>query len=64
MKPARLLLFATLLLGACSSQRPSVMSFIGGTQDSAPGAAGYVLQSDLLRMNPEKNRTGKLPLQL
>lgn len=41
-----------------------IMSFMGGDQELAEGAVGYVLKSNLSQLDPQKNRSGKLPMQL
>jgi hypothetical protein len=41
-----------------------VLSFLGGDQDAAPGAVGYVLKSDLTQLDSRKTRPGKLPVEI
>jgi hypothetical protein len=41
-----------------------VVSFLGGNQQEAPGATGYVLKSDLSQVDFRKSRPGKLPVEI
>jgi hypothetical protein len=41
-----------------------IMSFVGGDQESALGAVGYVLKSELSQLDPQKARSGKLPVEI